>query len=480
MVDVDWNNDGAFEADEGSRLRGLTVTRGRDGMVAADGNGFQRPQVGKGVLTLDNHDGRYDPLYSGSAIYPNVLPGREMRVRVNDGSNTYGIIRGKIQDVIPMGTDRRGEMAQLVMVDGWQWLDDRVITVATVAGPLTTDTALASVLTAADWPSAWGSSLGAGSDTLNWFWADRTAAEEILDLVDSEQGQFYIAADGQARFVGRHSLFGAASSVSLTQSDILKQILLPQPWASVRNIARVVVRPRVTQTSGPLWTLQDTPLVSPGESLTVFATYQYDNRDVPGYNVISPVATLDYIANTQADGLGFDVTANFTITTFTNYGKRAKIVIQNTGASAGYVVFLQVRGEAIDAPDVSVVESDGSSGSAFGPRTLTVDSIWQQGINSAYDFALWLRSLLEDPLAFPVIALEERPSLQFGYDLFTRVGLSVAARGISADYYIGKIQHEFQFESGQGVRTTWSLEPADMTAYWRFTTQIGVSSRFAY
>lgn len=484
LVEVDWDNNGSFEADEGPRLQHLTVSRGRDNILRADGNGFQRAKVGEALLTLDNFDGRYDPLLSTSPLYPNVLPNREIRIRVTDGVTTWPVIRGKIDDVFPLSGGR--QQARLVIKDGRQWLKGRSVRKA-LQTAIRTDTAIGHVLDEAAWPSAWGRSLGTGSDTLPYWWADgqlgaggKTALDEIDDLVESELGQFWVAADGQATFLGRQALYNAAAAVNVTQAELLDSIFLPQPWNSVRNIVRVKVYPRVVSAAVELWRMQDKPLVLPGAALTVFAEFVASAAVVPGQNTVSPVATTDYTANTLANGTGTNLTANFTVTSFTTYGTSAKIVLTNTGATAGYVTLLKVRGDAVAAPNATVLERDVSSGSAYGQKLLNLDLPWQQSIAGAADFAYWLASLFDDPRSFPTIQIEAREDLQFGYDLFDRINLAVAAKGIDSDYYIGKIEHHWQFETGQGVVTTWRLEPADMTDYWKFTTQLNVSSRFAY
>ena len=486
-VDVDWDNDGAFEADEAGRTQALTVRRGREGVIRSDGKGFERAHVGQAVLTLDNFDGRYDPLDTGSALYPNVLPGREVRIRKNDGATTHAILRGNIEQIIPLGK-RRGGLVRLVVADGWRWLRDRTVRKA-LQTSIRTDTALGHVLDSADWTAAWGRSLGVGSDTLPYWWADdQSAADAINDLNESEVGQFYVATSGSAVFTGRSALYNAAAAVNVTQSDLLDELLLPQPWEAVRNIIRVKCYPRTTQPVSELWRIFDTPLVNPGASLTVFAemrskpmpfaSFQYSSHPTPATGVTC-AATTDYTANTASDGSGTDLTANFTVAV-TVFGTTAKLVVTNTGAQAGYVTLLRLRGQAIDAPEGTLIEVDGSAGSAYGPRALTLDLPWQQSVTSAVELATWLKSLFDDPLAFPTVQIEGRASLQFAYDLFTRVNLSVAALGISADYYIDHIEHAWQFATGEGVVTTWRLEPADSTAYWKFTTTLGVSSRFAY
>jgi hypothetical protein len=72
---VDWDKDGNY-TDESARLKinSLVIRRGRPNILDAAGNVAMEPADVWGELR--NYDNRYDPFNTGSAIYPNVLPGR--------------------------------------------------------------------------------------------------------------------------------------------------------------------------------------------------------------------------------------------------------------------------------------------------------------------------------------------------------------------------------------------------------------------
>ena len=75
-LDVDWDNDGSYEANEAARMVDLNITRGRRNYLRPDGDGLERHAVGKAVATLSNHDGRYDAYLTTGALYGDLLPGR--------------------------------------------------------------------------------------------------------------------------------------------------------------------------------------------------------------------------------------------------------------------------------------------------------------------------------------------------------------------------------------------------------------------
>jgi hypothetical protein len=164
----------------------------------------------------------------------------------------------------------------------------------------------------------------------------------------------------------------------------------------------------------------------------------------------------------------------------TGYGETAKLVITNNGTAAGYITLLKVRGDALDAPDTTLVEIDNSSGSLYGPRSFDLSLLWNQNARAVTDAANWLKSWLGSPLAYPTIQLEGRDTIQYAYELESMFTLTAAKIGINDNYRLMGIAHDWLDEGGQSVRTTFYARPSNMQNYWQFTTQIGVSSRFAY
>ena len=69
---------------------------------------------------------------------------------------------------------------------------------------VTKEDAIDDILDDIAWPTLWGRDLGVGADLVSWWWEDdRSASIAIDDLVDSELGRFYVAADGVATFRSR-------------------------------------------------------------------------------------------------------------------------------------------------------------------------------------------------------------------------------------------------------------------------------------
>jgi len=73
----------------GDRVKGFTVHRGRADELSAF-------NAGQATITLNNEDRAFDPTYSGSPYWPNVVPMRRIRVRATYAAATYDVFNGYV------------------------------------------------------------------------------------------------------------------------------------------------------------------------------------------------------------------------------------------------------------------------------------------------------------------------------------------------------------------------------------------------
>jgi hypothetical protein len=456
-IEIDWDGNGLFSGyNEAQHCTAFSSQRGRNFFVRQDGKGFEHYRTGNAYLTLVNRDGRFDPFNASSPLYPDVEPGKYIKIWVRDGAtgNNYDVIAGRVESIEPFRKNDI-EYVRISLTDGWRWLLDHNASIA-LQTDTRTDTAIGLILDAVDWPTIWGRALGQGDDIIPYWWEDqRSAATAINDLVDSENGRFYPAADGTATFEGRNQT--NTSVVTITQDEMGREISVLQPWEVVRNVVEVVAHPRISQDGAEIWRLQDTTRVGAGESLALFADFVYENRKVAGTNLVTPVDTTDYTMNAAADGSGADLTANFTVAITSTFSQTAKLTITNTGGSDGYITLLRLRGDAIDNPDNVILKTDGSNGAQ--PRIFTLDSKHQQDVNQAVSYSQYLEDYLSNVRRFPAIRLENRVAEQFTPDLTDRVTLTAATISLNDDYRVGMIEHNWLSENGQAVETRMRFEP---------------------
>ncbi len=120
----------------------------------------------------------------------------------------------------------------------------------------------------------------------------------------------------------------------------------------VINHFRATVFPKGRDSSNVvLFNLENPILLTPGQSFT-FRTNYTDPAAGGGEvravsdTMVTPVATTDYLMNTQEDGGGSDTTSNLSVTAV--YGTEGvTYTLLNSDADIGYVTFLQARGIGI-------------------------------------------------------------------------------------------------------------------------------------
>jgi hypothetical protein len=463
-VSIDWDEDSIFEANEAERLIGYNLNRGRTRLLKSAGEGFEPISTGTAVITLRNNDGRFDAWNTASPLYPNVNYGKDIRIRVRDlaTGTIHPRFYGTITNIVPMGYGDDAKV-QITASDGLDYLRNYPGRVAMQQNILP-DAAIGLILDAVLWPGRWGRDLDVSSDTIRYWWSsgNRQAISDLEDLAFSFLGYFFITAEGAARFVKRSNV--SSSVASYEQGSLLKDIGNPQPYELLRNITRIKVHPRTAAATGVIWQLLgNTPSVVTGaaNALTMFANYTYSNSEVPAVNVINPVATTDFLVNSQSDGLGTNLTGSCTVV-MTDFGDTAKLVITNNSGSTGYITFLRIRGDAIYEPNVSDVTYPSDLGTVRNPRELVFDLLWQQDINVAVDIANVLGAFYAGQHPMPNIKIDDRPSLQYAPDLFDIVDVSLEYIGLSGESYrVGGIEEQTdpQFENCQKVSTRLYLEP---------------------
>lgn len=475
-----WAGDGytfdfGYASNEANRCRSLSIDRGR-------ADEFSPVEVGKCTFTLDNYDRRYDPWYTSSPLYPNVLPRRRVWVGVDYAGIYYPLFAGKIEDPEPSG--RRGqERMDITAYDGLRDLNGAKGNAA-LQTDITTDVAIAAILTAVGWSAA-DRSLDTGIDTLGYWWLpDEDAHTAIRNLVASEHGMFFINRAGLARFQSRMTYLTAAAAGTLTEAKIV-DVALNQPWQAIRNVINVNARPLVLGSLGVLWTLEDdTVHIASGEQAVIWATYKDANGNAcAGGAVVSPVITTDYTGNSAPGGTGTDLT-DYMVVTATIYGISAKLTVTNLSTHTMWITLLQVRGQPVTPTPSPVVMEDSTSQTTYGKRQLDLDVPWQQTIAQAQDIATALLAFYEDPHKSAAVVLEHYLPDILQYDIGDRIHTELATYNIDETMRLGRLGLETINDSMQALLCTMKLEPADNDAYWILGTagnsEVGTTTRLVY
>jgi hypothetical protein len=185
-------------------------------------------------------------------------------------------------------------------------------------------------------------------------------------------------------------------------------------------------------------------------------------------NVITPVATTDYLVNSATDGTGTDLTGSCTVTVDV-FSTGAKISIENTSGSIGYITLLKVRGDAIIAQaNVRVLAEDTASQSKYGVRTFDLDGPWVQNTNAARSFANYLKTFLSIERPYFEFEIVGRPDVQFALALGQQIRLYLPDEDVDVNVRVHYLRHQSMDRALMAWRTTVMVEPFEQLTdeYW--------------
>lgn len=215
----------------------------------------------------------------------------------------------------------------------------------------------------------------------------RTSARQALSAVqDEEDGFIYIDGLGYLRMEESGHRGSGSHSVSRTT---LKDTKVNSPYVSKLNWDDgsdgvendVTFRYHLEDDLGlqEIWRLRDVPAIPAGESRDLLAeSTAYDVVDL----IRVPVATTDYTANSQADGLGTDMTADLTVTlplTIDFQGRGTVVrVVNNHATNTAYITLLKLRADESyqDFESTIYQTKDATSQGDHGERSRVVDCIY--------------------------------------------------------------------------------------------------------
>jgi hypothetical protein len=174
-------------------------------------HGKQR-QIGNtdaGTMTvrLKNQDRRFDPTNTSSPYNPNVLPLRQIRLRVEKDAVVYPLFRGYVQSWPQEPQGRTMTWTKIECVDGFLPLSKADVGEGETWPAELAGARIGRILDAADWPASLrdidvGKSL-IGETTIQ-LGSGVTALAAILETADAELGSFFIDGQGRACFHDRH------------------------------------------------------------------------------------------------------------------------------------------------------------------------------------------------------------------------------------------------------------------------------------
>lgn len=483
LFEVNWNGDGSTWVDETQYLLTLECRRGRDFASQLTG----RASPGVMVATLQNPDGRFASFNASGALFGNLLPARKVRWRTTAPSAAT-LWQGFLESIEPSPGGRENLPAVILRARGPLSRIEAKKASTQIYTSIATGTAVGHVLDDADWPAG-DRAVDAGQVTMARWKADGDSALfHLREIEDTEQGFLTESPDGDIVFEDVHhrlktdhltsqAEFSDASGAALYYEEITQQ----DPWRDIFNLVRADVTTWAVQALAVLWTLTgETPDIEAGASLSFWARYPNPDSPTEADHVdawTTPVATTDYTANSQADGLGADHTADLGIVV-SKFSNEMLITITNNAAVTVYLTLLQARGTAVfrNDPIRRQVEDTGSQDN-YGVRTYPLPGKFYPDTDEAQSFVEYVLARYKDPLPILALSFQANVSSDHMTEALTRdvsdritviasgTNAASAQLGIDRDFFIEAISHRYSL-AGHWVTYEVSDAFGGLSGFW--------------
>lgn len=497
---IDWDNDGDIDEtweDVTNDFQRLTTIRGRD-------SDLDRAIAGQASLSLRDTDGTYIRDNPTSPLYGVLTPGVMCQIIYVDTSDvTWWIFTGFVDDVVP---DVDYKTAYIPLMDGFSEINRAYANMAIQFGKKSGQL-FGYILDSIAWPSD-KRRIDAGIDSYPMAFVEgETKALAVMQQVEqSEFGFLYMGTDGFLTYEDRHYRLTETRSTTsrwTCSGDKYKTIKPLAPLKGVKNYVVLECTPK-TKTTGaiaPVWTLQEkaslsnSPMLAAGESRIFWAGFADANgRAQIADDVVTPVATTDYLGNASIDGTGTNRTSSLAVTALvagTNlWASGAKITVTNNGATSVYLTKLQVRGHTFVEEGNLKITSPATPPST-NRREFRATIPFYQYSGVLQGLADHIRAVNENPnpryeieLINKSMALTDECSQHIRERLISdRIHVESTKYGLDADCYIEKIRHEITTHGTEGLEwhTWWTVSKADANAYWILgTSALGTGTRLAY
>jgi hypothetical protein len=183
---------GLLFTDITSRVTGLSLSRGKN-------RDLDRFNAGVLSVTVNNEDRAFDPLYTSSPFYGDIVPRRDVRVLANGTAQYVGKILDWNFDFQPNGR----QSASLEAADGFTFLAQQELTVGTAVAQLT-GARVNAVLSqpSVDWPLS-DRVIDAGNSELGADVFEGNVLSYLQKVEQSEGGLLFMDKSGRVAFVDR-------------------------------------------------------------------------------------------------------------------------------------------------------------------------------------------------------------------------------------------------------------------------------------
>lgn len=466
-----------------SDVLGATGVRLKYGI---DGNGPTDCVASTGELqcSLRNDNlagtiGRYSPNHAN--VVTGWTYGIPIRCVFTYSGTDYVKFTGKIRVIDPEPGQYRGRKVGVVAYDVMRDLAEANAREVAIQVDKSEDELLDALLAAMPLTTQpMNTDFNAGVDSYPYSFDKVAGNTKVLavmrDIVVSSLGMLFQKGDGTLCYRSRHTLATGASVA--TFDNTMVDLGVPSSLDGVFNRVRVTTHPKVVSATAAdeLYTMPTGSSIEIGSGVTLEVWTDYtDPNDrqvkIGGTAVVTVlVGGTHYSANSQADGLGSNMTADVSAS-IEPFGSTAKWTFTNNATTGTFIVLQKVIGKAVRDPGPRTFESYAEMD--YGDRPIDIDLPNQDDPYIGQSAADYIRQQYDDlsqqveSIAFIANASHANMTAAMEVEPGDRVTITETVTGLAAvDCLVQSV--EFEVRQGIYIVCRWGLRPANTTRFWQW------------
>lgn len=328
-------------------------------LISVKGNTKLSGRYGEGVVAeidveLDNTTDRFDPGNISSPIYGYIKPKIQVRVSITIGTSGYytKLFTGYTKTYTP---NSRTKVCSIHCFDGAQDLIGKSVRRSLYTN-YRIDQLVEQIITDPDVGMVAGEyNLEVSDFTVHGAWfKDKTAWSLLGELCIAERGRVFFDGEGTLRFWNRQHLrnLPALAAATLTRNEWIKNINYTISEQTIKNRIIVKAKPRAEAGTQVVWSNGDAEVLDPyADTLVGIPALESQQAflelEDPCVDWIQPLPNVDYIANTESDGSGTDVTDHVHISEWTPYDDAVWLSVRNDYDGLVYLTTFQIRANPV-------------------------------------------------------------------------------------------------------------------------------------
>jgi hypothetical protein len=379
---------------------GVTWTDESAYFLSAQGNEQLSGTDGQGIAStldveLDNTGDRFTPNNVDSPLYGYIKPRVPIRLETIIGTS-FRLFTGYIKNFHP---DIKSKLCSLECYDNQVLLNNKEAN-GIVYEDNRTDELLTVLATLAELdPAQYTFEVGLHIVNFGYF-ENRNVWPVMGELAIAERGRIFFDRYGTLTFWNRDHLHNQTSIITLTQNDWILDLDYSIAEHDIKNYITVQAKPRASAGIQVVWSNGDVQYLDAYSDTLILipangSQSAWLELEDPCSTFIPPVSGTDFIANSEQDSSGVDLTSNIFVNQFIEYGDSVYVNVVNTGDTDAYLVKFQVRGNPAQVLNyIQVNVQDTTSISLYGKQDETIQNNFIQDEGSATEIAyeeLWRR-----------------------------------------------------------------------------------------